>query len=118
MSTPAMTAGLRAYGAMSAVRSRGAQEADVFYRANGALRAAQQGARMDRVRALADNRLLWTTVLALVYDPASKLPRELRGAIASIGLAVQREANRENPNLDFLISVNENVAAGLSGQGR
>ncbi len=118
MSTPSMTAGLRAYGAMAAVRSRGAQEADVFYRANGALRAARQGTRADRVRALADNRLLWSTVLALVYDPASKLPKALRGAIASVGLAVQREANREDPNLDFLIAVNENVAAGLAAQDR
>lgn len=117
MSTSAMTAGLRAYGASAAVRSLGEQEADVFLRANGALRAARQGTQTDRVRALADNRLLWRTVLALIHDPASRLPMALRGAIASIGLAVQRETNRENPNFDFLIAVNENIAAGLSGRG-
>ncbi len=112
-----MAAGLRAYGATAAGRSRGEHEADVFRRANGALRAARHGGRLDQVRALSDNRRLWSAVLTLVYDPASKLPASLRGAIASIGLAVQREVDRESPNFEFLIAVNENIAAGLAGQG-
>lgn len=117
MSAGTMAAGLRAYGAITAGRSRGEHEADVFRRANGALRAARHGGRMDQVRALSDNRRLWSAVLTLVYDPASKLPVGLRGAIASIGLAVQREVDCESPNFEFLIAVNENIAAGLAGQG-
>ena len=111
-----MAAGLRAYGAITSRRSQGEHEADVFRRANGALRAARHGGPMERVRALSDNRRLWSAVLTLVYDPASKLPLRLRGAIASIGLTVQRELERESPNFDFLIGINENIAAGLAGQ--
>ncbi|MDA8048615.1 MAG: hypothetical protein M0002_01145 [Rhodospirillales bacterium] len=111
-----MASGLRAYGAASAGRSGREREADVFRRANGALRAARTAGRTDQVRALADNRRLWSAVLGLVFDPASPLPAPLRGAIASVGLAVQREVERETPNLDFLIAVNENIASGLAGE--
>jgi flagellar biosynthesis regulator FlaF len=44
------------------------------------------------------------------------LPDGLRAAIISVGLAVQREMERPSPDLDFLISVNDNIAAGLAGQ--
>ncbi len=110
-----MAKGIRAYGAVAAARSSREREADVFRRANGALRAARNGNGTERVRALSDNRRLWSAVLDIVFDPASPLPLPLRGAIASVGLAVQREVGREVPNLDFLIAVNENIAAGLAG---
>lgn len=111
-----MATALRAYGTVAATRSSGELEADVFRRANGALRAAREKRGIMLVGALADNRRLWNAVLALVYDPASTLPIQLRGAIASVGLAVQREMDSRLPNMDFLIAVNENVAAGLSGE--
>ena len=41
--------------------------------------------------------------------------RTLRASIVSVGFAVQREMDREDPDFDFLISINENIAAGLSG---
>ena len=50
-------------------------------------------------------------------DPANALPQSLRASIVSVGLAVQREMNRDAPDFDFLISVNENIAAGLSSAG-
>jgi len=34
----------------------------------------------------------------------------------SVGLAVQREMQRDAPDFDFLIGINEDIAAGLSGQ--
>lgn len=111
-----MAKGMRAYGAVAAARSGREREADVFRRANGALRAARNASPTEQVRAISDNRRLWSAVLDLVFDPASPLPAPLRGAIASIGLAVQREVAREVPNLDFLIAVNENIAAGLAGE--
>ena len=104
----------RAYEAASSHRSRREREADVFRRAIGALRAARDAGPIPRVRALADNRRLWLAVNDLMHDPASVLPTELRASIASVGHAVQREMDRESPNFDFLISVNENIAAGLS----
>ena len=42
------------------------------------------------------------------------LPPDLRASIVSVGIAVQREMTRDNPDLDFLISINDNIAAGLA----
>lgn len=105
----------RAYDASSATRSARQQEADVFRRANGALRAAQMADPIARIRALADNRRLWSAVVDLVRDPENALPEPLRAAIASVGISVQRELDQDNPDIALLISINENIAAGLDG---
>jgi flagellar biosynthesis regulator FlaF len=110
-----MTQATRAYENASVFRSQREQEADVFRRAIGALRAARTAGPVARVRALADNRRLWMAVSDLMRDPASPLAPPLRAAIISVGLTVQREMDQESPNFDFLISINENIAAGLSG---
>ncbi len=104
----------RAYQASADNRSLRAQEADVFMRANGALRSALAGSDLDRVRALADNRRLWLTVVGVVMDPDNKLPAPLRASIVSVGRSVQREMDASAPDLDFLIAVNENIVSGLS----
>ena len=104
----------RAYQASSDNRSIRAQEADVFHRANGALRTALTGSPTDRVRAVADNRRLWLTVVGLVQDPDNRLPVGVRAAIVSVGRSVQREMDSASPDINFLIAVNENVAAGLA----
>jgi flagellar biosynthesis regulator FlaF len=105
----------RAYEAAATHRNQREQEADVFRRAIGALRAARNGNALQRVRALADNRRLWMTVHDLMRDPGNNLPPELRAAIVSVGITVQREMDLDMPNFDFLITINENFAAGLSG---
>ncbi len=110
-----MTRAARAYEASSSHRGLRDQEADVFRRATGALRAAQAQGAIPRVRAIADNRRLWIAVIDLLRDRANALPQELRASIVSVGLAVQREMDRDAPDFDFLIAVNENIAAGLSG---
>ncbi|MGS0626128.1 flagellar biosynthesis regulator FlaF [Ralstonia sp. VS2407] len=107
----------RAYQASSGHRSLREQEADVFRRANGALRATRDAGPTARIRALADNRRLWGTVFALMRDPHNALPEGLRAQIVSIGLAVQRDMEGETPDWDFLIGINDQIAAGLSGQG-
>jgi flagellar biosynthesis regulator FlaF len=112
-----MTQVVRAYQTSSAHRSPREQEAEVFQWVNGGLRATRDQGPIARVRALADNRRLWTTIIDLVRDPANSLPAELRASIVSVGLTVQREMDRERPDFDFLISINETIAAGLSGQG-
>jgi flagellar biosynthesis regulator FlaF len=104
----------RAYAAAAATRSLRAQEAEVFARVIAALRQGMSGSQAERVRALADTSLLWASVLAQVRDPANQLPERLRGMLASVALAVQREVSTEQPNFGFLIEVNENIAAGLS----
>lgn len=110
-----MNHALRAYEAAATHRSQREQEADVFRRATGALKAAREGHALQRVRALADNRRLWMAVHDLMRDPESNLPLELRASIISVGLTVQREMDRDAPDFSFLIDVNENVAAGLAG---
>ena len=69
---------------------------------------------MDRVRALADNRRLWLTLSALMKDPENPLPPVLRAGIISVGLAVEREMDKGSPDMSFLISINENITAGLA----
>lgn len=109
------TRAARAYQASAAHRGVRAQEADVFRRVLGGLRAARFADPISRTRALADNRRLWIAVVDLVRDPDNALPVDLRAAIASVGLSVQREMDRERPDFDFLIAVNEGIADGLSG---
>lgn len=111
-----MSQAARAYEAASGHRSQREQEADLFRQANGALRQARTAGPIARGRAIADNRRLWLTVGDLMQDPANLLPIALRAAIVSVGLAVQREMDRPAPDFDFLISINEQLAAGLSEQ--
>lgn len=106
----------RAYSAASAMRSLREQQADVFRRVNGGLRAARENGGLTLARAIADNRLLWTTVMDLLRDPANPLPLETRAALLSVGLAVARNMERDPPDLQFLAAVNENIAAGLAGE--
>ncbi len=103
-----------AYRTASARRSPREQEADVFRRATGALRAAQCGTPIDQVKALADNSRLWMMVGDLLQDPANALPAALRASIVSVGQALQREMRQATPDFAFLIAVNEDITAGLS----
>ena len=111
-----MNQAARAYQAAATHRTQREQEADVFRRATGALQTARDADPIQRVRALADNRRLWLTVGDLMRDPLNALPAELRAGIVSVGLAVQREMDRDSPDFDFLIAVNESIAAGLAGE--
>jgi flagellar protein FlaF len=112
---PTPTRAARAYAASASHRSLREQEADVFRRVNAALRRARESdTPLSRVRALADNDRLWLTVIDVVRDPANALPAGLRAQIVSVGLAVQREMQQPAPNFDFLIEINDNIAAGLA----
>jgi flagellar biosynthesis regulator FlaF len=111
-----MSQAARAYEAAASHRNHREQEADVFRHAIGALKMARDSGPISRVRAIADNRRLWLTVADLMRDPLNSLPVNLRAAIVSVGLAVQREMDRDAPDFEFLIAINENIAAGLAGQ--
>ena len=112
---PRMT-GTLAY--QQAARHRGPrdQEADVFRRVNTSLRSVMDRDSFAQSEALADNGRLWLAVLDLVRDPANRLPDLLRASVISVGLAVQREMGMPKPDLGFIIGINEQIAAGLSGQ--
>jgi flagellar biosynthesis regulator FlaF len=106
----------RAYEAAATHRNQREQEADVFRRASGALKVARDAQPLCRLQAIADNRRLWITVTDLMRDPQNALPHDLRASIVSVGITVQREMEQEATDFDFLIAINENIAAGLSGQ--
>jgi flagellar biosynthesis regulator FlaF len=107
---------IQAYRASNRYRSQREQEADVFRLVTAALKTARNGSAIQQVRALADNRRLWTMVVDLMADPRNALPEPLRASIVSVGMTVRRDMDSESPDFDFLISINENIAAGLAGQ--
>ena len=107
---------VRAYQASAKHRNLREQEADVFLKVNSVLRSAQEGDELSRLKAVADNDRLWITTMDLVRDATNSLPPPLRASIISVGMAVRREGAQERPDIDFLIGVNEQIAAGLSGK--
>jgi flagellar protein FlaF len=107
---------IQAYKTAARYRSQRDQEADVFRQATSALKGAKDGGPIQQIRALTDNRRLWTTVGDLLRDPGNALPEPLRAGLLSVGMTVQREMDQEVPDFDFLISINENIAAGLAGK--
>nr|WP_294546999.1 flagellar biosynthesis regulator FlaF [uncultured Rhodopila sp.] len=113
---PTTSQAIQAYRATNRFRSQREQEADVFRTVTAALKTARNGSAIQQVRALADNRRLWTMVVDLMADPRNALPEPLRASIMSVGMTVQREMDGDDPNFEFLISINENIAAGLAGQ--
>ena len=88
----------------------------MFRQAVAGLRSARNSAPIQKIRALADNRRLWMMVHDLMRDPRNALPEPLRASIVSVGLSVQREMDQDQPDFDFLIGINESMAAGLAGQ--
>lgn len=90
------------------------QEADVFRRVTGALKAGLEQEGIVRARAIADNRRLWMALEASIRHPANQLPQQTKLAMLGVGRAVLREMENPRPDLDFLIEMNEQLAAGLS----
>jgi len=92
------------------------QEADVFRRVNAFLRNAESADPLTRAKAIADNELLWISVMDLVRDASNQLPMTLRASILSVGHAVRRECARTEPDLGFMIGLNDQIASGLTSR--
>jgi flagellar biosynthesis regulator FlaF len=107
--------GTRGYGAAQRARTLREQEADVFRRINYGLKAALNGDAIERARAVADNRRLWLAIEAVLINPENQLPETTRFGILRLGRGVQREMDTNEPDIDFLIDMNEQMIAGLSG---
>jgi flagellar biosynthesis regulator FlaF len=88
-------------------------EAEVFARANRAIRELDPANPLSRARAVADNRRLWDAVHAAVLDPSNALPPPLRAQIAGVALAVIRECKAAHPDLGFVAEMNDIFAGGL-----
>ena len=106
---------IQAYQKSASHRTTKEQEADVFLRVNATLRGAIEADGITRAKALADNERLWITVMDVVRDPSNQLPVPLRASVISVGHAVRRETGQTQPDLNFLIGINEQIAAGLAG---
>lgn len=105
---------LNAYSQAQSMRSTRSREADIFRRVAWGLKEAKKsGERMHHVRAISDVRRLWGVVHDSVIHPENQYPDQLKASLASIALAVLREVQAENPDLDFLISVTASVGEGL-----
>ena len=108
-------AGMRRYGAAQQTRSPREQEADVFRRVNYSLKAVLTADAIERARAVADNRRLWLAVEAAMMHPANQLPDALKASIVSLGRTAQRDMDTREPDLSFLINLNDQLILGLSG---
>ena len=105
----------RRYGAAQQARSLRDQEADVFRRVNYGLKSALNGDSIERARMIADNRRLWLAVESVITHPDNLLPAALRSTILSLSRSIQREMNQDDPDVSFLIEMNDHIIGGLSG---
>ena len=105
----------QAYRKSATHRNVREQEADVFRLVNRSLRNAQQGNPAVKAQAVADNERLWITVMDVLRDATNGLPMDTRAAILSIGHTVRREIKAIEPDFGFMIGINDQIAAGLTG---
>lgn len=107
----------RAQGAMATQNGR-----DLEYRllaqVTGALLRAQEGkvTLQERLNAILRNEKVWGVFLADLNHPDNALPRQLKGAIASLALWVMKETRHvmdTDAPLDDLILINRQIMAGL-----
>ena len=80
------------------------------------------GTQQELKAALTFNRKLWTIFMAAVTKEDSALPQEIRQNIANLGMFVMNqtreillEVNPQPQQLDVLVRLNRQIAAGLRG---
>lgn len=107
----------RVQGAMAAQNTR-----DVEYRllaqVTGGLIKAQKGeaSLQERLNSILQNEKVWGVFLADLHHPNNGLPRDLKGAIASLALWVMKETKLvidTDAPLDDLILINRQIMGGL-----
>ena len=106
---------LKAYKKSTSHRSIREQEADVFRQVNLKLMGCNADCAMSKAKAVADNKLLWVAIMDIVRDPANQLDLPTKASIISLGHAARREMEAGEPDFSFLIGLNEQIAAGLTG---
>ena len=117
----------RAQAAISAYRkttstttSPRQQEHEIIGRVNHRLRGIMKKSDpVELARAISDNQVLWTVLMADLQNPNNQLPPELKGMIISVGMAVMREMDQMGKravDIEFLVAVNQNLMDGLEGK--
>jgi len=100
-------------------------EADLLLKAATRMQAvhdAWEGFGPALTHALLYNRRLWTLFIDSVLSDSNPLPRETRQNLANIGVFVMQQTfslmtDPSPQKLRPLISINREIAAGLSGRG-
>jgi flagellar biosynthesis regulator FlaF len=105
----------RAYQSAINLRSLRERDAEVFEIFAARLRGAETEGTLALAKALADYRRLWQTVTTVTIDDNNPQPMPIRKTMLSLSNAVIKELGEARPNLQFLVEVNGNVAAGLRG---
>lgn len=107
----------KAQGA-TAVQNARDLEYRLLAQVTGALIKARDGVvtLQERLNAILRNEKVWGVFLADLNHPDNGLPRDLKGAIASLALWVMRETRLvidTDAPLDDLILINRQIMAGL-----
>ena len=94
------------------------REFRLLARANRLLNDAKdRGDIASLYRAVLYNRQIWNTFLIDLTDERNALPKELKGALISIGVWVERFSDpvcEGEESVDDLIEVNRNIMEGLA----
>ncbi|MCB2108744.1 MAG: flagellar biosynthesis regulator FlaF [Rhodobacteraceae bacterium] len=72
----------------------------------------------EYAKALRFNHLLWTIIQADLTEPANQLPPEIKANVMSLSIFVDKQTTKamrssDPKDLDILITINRNLAAGL-----
>ena len=106
------------------IRTDRGTEYDAFARITAALRSTAASAKKDfpaLVRALHENRRLWTLLGTSVADPENKLPQDLRGRIFYLAEFSQQHTSKVldgSASADILVEINTSVMKGLRSQAQ
>lgn len=99
-------------------------EAHLLLKAAAKLQAVKDGVLTgaeETVAAIRYNRRLWTVLSTSITSPENPLPQPLKQNLANLGLFVMKqsmamEIDPADAGLGVLISINREIAAGLSAQ--
>ncbi|MBB5086907.1 flagellar biosynthesis regulator FlaF [Roseospira marina] len=98
-------------------------EAMAFIKASAMMEESQRNSEDVALRsqALRFNQLFWTILQADIMDPNNALPSDIKGNIMSLSIFVDKQTSKalrsvDPADLDILISINRNLAAGLKDQ--
>jgi flagellar biosynthesis regulator FlaF len=105
----------KAYQSAVNLRSQRERDAEVFEIFAARLRDAVTAGAIPLAKALADNFTLWQTVTTITLDSNNPQPAEIRRSLLSLAASVAEEMRAPKPNIQALIEINGNVAAGLRG---
>jgi flagellar protein FlaF len=120
-----MQSAAQAYGSVAKqIASPRELEADLLLKAAARLQAIHDNwnERRDELGdALLYNRKLWSIFLTSATDPDHPLPAAIRQNVANLGLFVMNRtmammSNPQREQLNSLISINRELAAGLLGR--